>query len=187
MEHEPDDDVSRLWRTQTGEETPMPLHELRARAGTLGRTVRRRNLLEYAAGVAVFVLFGRLAADGDAHVFVRLGAGLVVAATVFILFYMHAKGWVPRAADDEASVEYYRAELRRQRDLLRAVWWWYLLPFVPGFLLITIGRVAADPERATRVAIGTLIALLVFLGIGTLNARKAAKIQQDIDALDAHL
>ena len=44
-----------------------------------------------------------------------------------------------------SCLEFHRSELVRQRDLLRSVWWWYLLPFVPGMLLIPVGSSLDDP------------------------------------------
>jgi hypothetical protein len=115
---------------------------------------------------------------------IRIGDVLAAAGIAFVVYYLHTRSWIPAAAGDQACLEFYRSELVRQRDLLRGVWWWYLLPFVPGMLVITIGRVAAEPALAPGAAIGTLIALLLFLGIGKLNDLAAKKIQQDIDALD---
>ena len=182
-EHEPDRDVLQVWQAQEREETPMPLHELRAKVAKLGRTTRSRNYVEYVAGIVVLILFGRLAVDSDLHALVRVGAVLVLGATVFVVAYLHQQGWVPRGTAEDASIEFLRTELRRQRDLHTGVWWWYLLPFVPGVLFILIGRAAAAPEQAIRSAIVSVVALLVFLSIGWWHARKARKIQRDIDAL----
>ena len=46
-----------------------------------------------------------------------------------------------------SALEFHRVQLERQRDLLRSVWWWYLLPFAPGVLVLEIGHALAQPER----------------------------------------
>ena len=52
-------------------------------------------------------------------------------------------------------------------------------------MFVLIGRAAEEPERPARVAVGAVICLLVFLGIGMLNERAARKLQRELDALDA--
>ena len=181
MTPEPED-FGRLWREQRGE-GPMSVDEIKARAKKLGRTIRMRNLREYAAAVVVIVVFAWWTITRDV-LLIRIGALANVVAAAFVVYYLHTRSWMPADSGDQACLAFYRSELVRQRDLLRGVWWWYLLPFVPGLLLITIGRVAAEPALAPGAAIGTMIALLVFLGIGKLNDLAAKKIQQDLDALD---
>ena len=182
-EHEPDPDVVRVWQAQEREEAPMPLPELGARVAKLGRTTRRRNYVEYVAGIVVLILFGRRAVDSDLHTLIRVGAGLIMGATIFAVAYLHQRGWMPRGTVEDASVEFLRAELRRQRDLRAGVWWWYLLPFVPGILFMLIGFAAASSEHAVRPAIAGVFSVLVFLSVGWWNVRKAKKIERDIDAL----
>jgi hypothetical protein len=179
------DDIGRFWREQPPQEDAMTLDDIKAKARKLRNTIWWRNAREDAAAVIVVVAFGRTLLDASAHDLTRLGALLVILATVFVIAYMHVRGSVAAvsAATAAPSADFYRAQLERQRDLLRSVWWWYLLPFVPGFALVLIGRVAAEPERATRAAIGTGIALVVFIGIWALNAYAARKLQQEIDAL----
>jgi hypothetical protein len=80
--------------------------------------------------------------------------------------------------------DFHRGQLVRQRDLLRSVWLWYLLPFVPGLLLLLIGRAAADPGGAPRVALSAMVGVLVFLGIGWLNERAARGLDREIETLD---
>jgi len=167
----------------------MPLDEIKARARKFGRTIRRRNLIEYAAAVFVVLAFGRLAVIATTPT-IRIGAAMIVAATLFIVYYMHTRSWVPASSDDAAASQdctaFYRALLTRQRDVLRGVWWWYLLPFVPGLLLMVIGRVAQEPDRVGRAVLGIGLNVAVFLGIGLLNERAARKLQREIDALDAN-
>jgi hypothetical protein len=82
-----------------------------------------------------------------------------------------------------SGLEFLRAELIRQRDLLRSVWGWYLLPFVPGLLLILVGVALERPERRDWLAPG-IVAAVTFVGIGLLNQRVARKLQRRLDDLD---
>jgi len=81
--------------------------------------------------------------------------------------------------------DFHRSQLARQRDLLRSIWTWYLLPFVPGLLFLFIGRAAADPGGASRVALSAIVGVLMFLGIGWLNERAARGLDREIEMLDA--
>ena len=81
-----------------------------------------------------------------------------------------------------SGLEFTRSELVRQRDLLRSVWWWYLLPFVPGMLLIPVGYWLEGPGWVL-LALGIFVAV-AFVGIGLLNQRVAHKLQRRIDDLD---
>ena len=81
------------------------------------------------------------------------------------------------------SLDFHRVQLERQRDLLRSVWSWALLPFVPGFLVLQIGLALALPARTARfIVIGVLFVVLT-VGLHALNRRVAARIQQRLDRL----
>ena len=79
--------------------------------------------------------------------------------------------WV-KITDVMSGLEFTRSELVRQRHLLRGVWWWYLLPFVPGMLLIHVGYSLEHPESWYLRAVGIFVAV-TFVGIGLLNQRVA--------------
>ena len=83
-----------------------------------------------------------------------------------------------------SGLEFTRSELVRQRDLLRSVWWWYLLPFVPGMLLILVGYSLEGSELWDLLPSATVVAV-TFVGIGLLNQRVARKLQRRLDELDA--
>lgn len=183
--HLPDDDLMRLWKTQT-EERPMMLSEIRSKATKFERQIRWRNLLEYGAAVIVVGAFSRLLWIGQ-HELVRVGAGLIVLATLYVVYRIHRDGSVTGMPEDVALTtcrDFHRGQLVRHRDLLRSIWTWYLLPFVPGLLFLLIGRAAADPSRAFRVAMSAIVCVLMFLGIGWLNQRAARRLDREIDALE---
>ena len=177
-------DVQRLWRDQPSEEVQMSAQEVRGLAEQFERTISRRNRREYAASAFVVVWFSVWAWFAESAV-VALGGWLVVLAALFVVSHLHRHGAARRPAGEQevmSGLEFHRSELVRQRDLLRSVWWWYLLPFVPGMLLILVGYSLERPER-WLLALGIVVAV-TFVGIGLLNQRVARKLQRRIDDLD---
>lgn len=177
--------VQRLWRDQPGEEVQMSAQEVRGLAEKFERTITQRNRREYAAAAFVVVWFSVWAWFAET-VLVALGCWLVVLAALWVVFHLHRRGAARRPAGEQdvmSGLEFTRSELVRQRDLLRSVWWWYLLPFVPGMLLILVGYSLEGSELWALLPSG-IVAAVTFVGIGLLNQRVARKLQRRIDALD---
>ena len=185
MENEhPPDDLRRLWQGQNVEGTRMSLEEIRQKAAKFQKRIRNRNLREYGAAAVVFGWFGY-------YVWwfpdVRLGSALILAATVYMVWQLHARGaskTVPEAMAVTPCVEFHRRELERQRDLLRDIWRWYLLPFVPGLAVFVWGS-ARHVEGGRWVnALPFLVLCVVFFGfVGRVNRRAADRLQRQIDEL----
>lgn len=178
-------DVQRLWRDQPAEEVQMSAQEVRGLAEKFERTITQRNRREYAAAAFVVVWFSVWAWFAET-VLVALGCWLVVLAALWVVFHLHRRGAARRPAGEQdvmSGLEFTRSELVRQRDLLRSVWWWYLLPFVPGMLLILVGYSLEGSELWALLPSG-IVAAVTFVGIGLLNQRVARKLQRRIDALD---
>ena len=81
----------------------------------------------------------------------------------------------------KSSLDFYRAQLERQRDLVGSVWRWALLPFVPGFLVLLIGQARAQPARVSFVVAYGVLALILGVGLHARNRRAAAGIQRLLD------
>ena len=180
------DNIQRLWRDQPSEEIQMSAQEVRGLAEKFERTVSRRNRREYAAAALVVVWFSVWAWFAASAV-VALGCWLAVLAALFVVSHLHRHGAARRPAGEQtvmSGLEFHRSELVRQRDLLRSVWWWYLLPFVPSMLLIVVGGTLERPERWDWLAAGG-VGAVTFVGIGLLNQRVARKLQRRVDDLDA--
>jgi hypothetical protein len=81
------------------------------------------------------------------------------------------------------AIEFHRMQLERQRALLNSVWRWYLLPFVPGLLVLVVGAALEQrigPQRAAGFALG---AIAVMIGGHVLNRRAAVRLQAYVDRL----
>ena len=179
-----DGDLQALWQSQSRGEAVISLDEIRSRARRLERIVARRNLREYVAAAIVIPVFGLTMWVGPGTI--RIGAGLIIAATVFFVYHLHARGAAKSPPADlalRASLDFHRVQLERQRDLLRSVWSWALLPFVPGFLVLQIGLALALPARTARFIVIGVVFLVLLVGLHALNRRAAARIQQRLDRL----
>jgi hypothetical protein len=80
-------------------------------------------------------------------------------------------------------LEFYRAELVRQRDLSQDSWG-YLLPFVPGIALAMLDGILEARPTSHKIVL-VLLGVALFIGIAWWNAHTARKLQNDVDALDA--
>jgi hypothetical protein len=186
-------DVKQIWKNQETEGTTVTLQDIRNRAAKFERRVRNRNLREYIAGAVVIVLFG-LGAWNLQGWMIKLGCGLIVAATLYVTWQLHRRGrarGVPDGATTAGLLAFHREELERQRNMIRGVWGWYIAPFVPGCVLILLGRyfqfhVPGIPlaEDHLRIVLGAIIAVLIVVVIGVLNMWGAARLQNRIDELD---
>ena len=186
MAHDDERDLSGLWQNQHVEERHMTIEDIRNRAGRLEKKVGWRNLREY-AGAAV-VLLGCVAFGWrEKNVTVLIGAAFMVVATIYIVYHLHRFGAVRSMPSDlglKDCLDFHRAELVRQRDLYLGVWRWYLLPMVPGWALIMIGRAIERPDRRLFALGATVVFLVLLIVLGKLNAGVARRLQQRIDGLD---
>ena len=176
-------DVRRLWRDQPSEEVQMSAQEVRVLAERFERTISRRNRREYIASAFVVVWFGVWGWFAESPVAAR-GCWLVVFAALYLVYHLQRHGGARRPPGEHGStscLEFQRSELVRQRDLLRSVWWWYLLPFVPGLSLILVG---SPLGRSGRWSAAVLV-VVTFAGVGLLNQHVARQLQRRVDDLDA--
>jgi hypothetical protein len=187
MENEiPPDDLRKVWQNQTVEANQMSLDELRRKAEKFQKRIHNRNFREYAASVFVIAAFGYYIWRFPA---VRLGSGLIIAATLYVMYQLHKRGAaknVPAALGLGTCRDFHRRELELQRDLLKDVWKWYLLPFAPGLLaFVAVPAMHSPPDKWLRAVPFILLCAVFFYAVAILNQRGARKLQRQIDELDA--
>jgi hypothetical protein len=174
-----------LWQSQSRDGNAISLDQIRQKSRRLERLVSRRNRLEYVAAVVVVVSFSWIMWVEPSGT-VRTGAGLLIAAMVFMAYRLHTRGTATSFPSDlglRSALEFHCIQLKRQVDLLRSVWWWYLLPMVPGFVVLDIGMALEHPERTLRIVASGVLAVLLALGIYELNRRAAVRLQKRLDHL----
>ena len=113
---------------------------------------------------------------------------LFIAGTIYVMFQLHrrgAAGSLPIDAGLRASLDFHIRELERQRNAVRTVWMWYLLPFLPGFVAELL--VLASIERGINAGLIEfgVIFLAVFVWVWRLNESAARKLDRQIEELRA--
>lgn len=180
------DHLQSLWQDQPAQGRAMSSDELRHRSQRLTRIVSRRNLREYVAAAVVAIVFGYMAWKAPLPL-MRVAGVVSVAAVIFIVYHLYRHGTARAMPADmglASCLAFHRGELERQRDLLRGVWKWYLLPLVPGLILVCLATLLAHPEQASRAFWPAAGSLVLFVLIGELNRHAAKRIQARIDALE---
>jgi len=182
------DDIKTLWRNQQTEYAPMPLDEIRKRAGQFHSRVCWRNIREYAASAFLVCIFGFYIWLFPAPL-MRLGSALIIVALLYVAWQLHRRGAamaLPAEASASAWTDYYRRELVRQRDALQSIWKWYLGPMVPGLVVFLLGAALQTPPAAHKqewISITITFGIVVFGGVWALNAWGVRKLQRKIDEL----
>lgn len=185
------DDLQDLWKAG-GERPEVSLADLKKKSDRFARTIRWRNRRELFAGVlgAAFFLFFGLRHDGLVY---RAGCVALVLGIAYVLVRLYKDGPAPKPiAPDATAAEHLahlRAELVRQRDLLRNVAHWYILPLVPGMALLLAGSTLESmphrfaDHRGIALAVSVAFITAIFVGVILGNRWGARKLDREIDAL----
>jgi len=175
-----------IWQTQKSESMKMSVEEIREKSDKFEQGIRRRNLREYIAAAFVILVFAVYMVIFPNPV-IRTGCVLLIAASLYVAYRLHRHGKAQALADRtpfSSCVAHYRAELVRQRDLLRSVMSWYIAPFVPGLVVFTLGIENMRPGRSGAILLTAIPVVAIALIIWALNSRVAKKLQREIDTLE---
>ncbi len=181
--------AQKIWQGQPVEGIKMSDEAIRKRAGKFERRIWWRNIREYLGSLIAVALFLYFFATAHAVLF-QLSFGLFIAAMVWVVIQLHRKGAaknVPAGMDTSTSLQFFRAELERQRDVVSNVWPWYLAPIVPGFVIYTVAYAIAFPRPISWAGLALLdgIVAALFLAVWKMNVRAARCLQRMIDELYA--
>jgi len=166
---------------------------VQTRATKFERTIKRRNLLEYAAGALCFVLFGALAIGGvsKGEPLFAAGAALCVVCVGIVLWQLNARGSYRPPLPEESCLDHLRSQYHRQYEALRAVPVWYLGPLAVGvfgfyaLMIIQFSRVGGL-AKALEGTWQPMLTTAAFFGfVWWLNWFAARKLKKQIDQIDA--
>ncbi len=175
-----------LWKSQPLDVETVPVDTIRRLASGLHATIVRRNRVEAYAGYLVMLVFGVFAWQLEVTT-MRVGCVLVMLGTLVMLVQLRKRahaGVLPAHGLGCSHVEYFRAELQRQRDALRAIWLWGIAPAVPGVALLVWGMAENDPSGFPWVPVVAMF-VLPFAVVYWMNWKAARMMQRKIDEIDA--
>jgi len=184
-----DNSVQTIWQCQPVEGVKMSVDAIRLRAGKFERKVWRRNLRESIAALIVIPFFAYFFLKAGDIPF-RVTWGLFMAGMIWVVVQLWRRGrpkTVPAAMGSSTAVEFFRRELERQRDLVKEVWTWYLVPLVPGYVALNVADAlnVHGPGGWVRLGLLDVFLAIVFIGTWQLNVYAARCLQRSIDELNS--
>jgi hypothetical protein len=178
---EPLHDIQRIWHEQPREEHPMAIEEIRSRAKRFEQKTRRWNIVT-AVVIVLVMAVESWQVWRETVLPERAGDLLTMAALLYTAYRFrgYAAQAMPAGLGLTGSVEFYRQQLARQRDLAGHPWR-YLVLFIPGVSLSLLGRSLDRPVAQTAMVAAFGVAL--FLTVAWINRRTAQRLQREIDQL----
>ena len=190
MNNHPNNPAQQVWQSQPVEGMKVSADVIRLRATKFERKISRRNLRESIASLFVIAFFGYFFATSP-DVLLRITWALFIAGMIWVVIALRLKGTpktMPADMGNSSSLDFFRSELERQRDLLKNVFPWYLAPLIPGYLALNVAYAFKFPGLIRWAGLGLLdvIFVAIFLGVWYLNQRAARCLQRSIDDLSEH-
>ena len=163
----------------------MPLDDIRTKAERLDTKTRRWRVATAVLVILLVIVEAWQVWRGE-EMLERAGDLLTIAAFVYIAYRYRKQRLAapPVALGRTNSVDFYRAELVRQRDLSKDSWG-FLLPFVPGVALALFGRGLGERPTSQNSRASSSSVSRCSLAVAWWIAHTARKLQNEIDALDA--
>jgi hypothetical protein len=160
----------------------MSVDTIRLKAEQLERRVRNMNRTA-AALFAALILVEAWQISRSRELLERVGDLLTIAAFGYVALRFRGDAAVqsmPAGLGLTGSVDFYREQLARRRDLSSHPWR-FLLPFVPGVGLSLLGGMLDGPPAQTVTVAALGVGL--FLAVAWWEKRRGLKIQEEIDEL----
>jgi hypothetical protein len=179
------DDIEKAWREGNNRQGEIHIHEdillreIKNSQEEFNKKVFWRDAREVLAAVAVIVWFIYVGVKINAVWPFLLAAGGLWVATYIVFKRLIAKERVNTNHVLARIVEESINDVQKQIKMLDTVFYWYLLPWVPGFTLQHISFwTTTDLTKLSNVMIGVILAFFevaVFAGAYYLNKHYAKK------------
>ena len=185
-------DLQHIWRADDAENSFTIPESLKNRSSAFERKVRRRNLIEYAAGALIVLVSAPTAVFFLSVGMVGLGVSmaLMLVGTAIVMWNLHQRASAQQRRPEEDCRSHLIAQHRRQADALRKVPLWYIGPLLPGVLGVygTVALKAAGQvdawEILTEIGRPLGLTLAFFAFVIWLNLRAAKALQRQAEELE---
>jgi hypothetical protein len=187
-DEKPEYELIAFWQDHEAGIQPPTLEQVRRHAEAFQHRTRLWNIWAYAGGLLTAVLWARILLLGRPSALQGFGEILIIAASLCWLYLVRkgrAARSVPESVGLNACMDFYRAELVRQRDFLLRSWRYFLLP-IPGFVVLEINTALRSPNISPSQHIVFFAFLALSAGlVMAARRRQAARLQREIDVLSS--
>ena len=181
------------WQAQAGDAAFSDPATCAVQATKFERQIRRRNWIEYAAGVLVTFLFGgtAISAFAKGELLIGLSAAMIIAGTGLVLWSLHKRASNLDRRPEDRCLDHLRRQYEHQYRALRDVPLWYIGPFIPGLVLFYVAIVASTAEvtgwgSALKAAVTPMsITFGIVALVALANWLGARALKRKIEQLDA--
>lgn len=184
------DHIQRAWKEIPSNPVLPDLASLNTYANRLYRSRRRGRAIGFGACAVAAVCFTTFALVLRSPT-PRVGAAMLLAGIVVVAWQIQRR--ISSARPPEHAAEpilvFQRTLLVRQREAATGVFYWCMLPLIPGILVMTLGG-APEQGISSRLQLvqsgGAALAfsVAVFGGVWLAVRRSARRLQKHIDAID---
>jgi hypothetical protein len=180
-----------LWQRQSGSSFSMEPDEMQKRLSRAQANSRDVKMMVYIVcpGIAIWCAYCLIFTTQA--IITRVGLLLSVLGMSFWVgqVWLYNRDLQKTLANSDAAgqtncIEFYRAELVRQRDFHRAGWLWSRLLALYVGLFFGMWEPLRGSNTAPRIINLLTVSILAMLSVW-LSYRKSRKLQQQIDAMDA--
>lgn len=186
-------DLKALWQSLPTTPVLFSPEDMRVKAEGFRGHIRRRNLKEMSIWLAVCLPLCWFA-TWPISVLWDVGCVLLVLGCAFAAVNLHRRSGplVRETTPAVALVEFHRAQLAHERDMLRGMWRWYLLPVLPGTVLFLYAWADLAWHRVAHMTVilgatcMVLAAALASLWTVVVQLSWAARLQRRIEDLDRY-
>lgn len=134
------------------------------------KRIRLRNRKEIITAAGLLIFFVALAISSDGYQ--RIGSILLIGYFIWVIYYLTKANLQQPVFGISKSIKEqlieYRSYVLLQRNLIKNVLYWYILPILPGIIFLWLSF-----ESKVVVATSALISIFIFTYIYRLNQRAA--------------
>jgi hypothetical protein len=161
----------------------MTIDTIRERAEAFDRRGWRQDAASMAA-FALIVVANAIAIGFETSVVEKLGDGLSIAASMYVLrYYWRVREANPAALGETASIDHYRREVLRRQAMGRNFWPRMALLFGPGIIL-SVAPGLVGPQPLSRYVMLAVAFALWVAGIEWANRREARRLAADLESVE---
>ena len=170
-----------LWQQQNVSASGMTPEEVRRASAALERQAKWREWRVYLASLIWMPLMGILILH-NTDSWVRWGQALILYGGLVAIWEQAWHSPAHSRVEGPDFIDAWRIQLERERERLRSMQRWQLVPYLPGVVLVIVGAARHGAQASWFVLnVGGLV--LLYAWLRWLKGRAIRRLEDQLDAL----